>query len=391
MEVRIMQVCEVTDYNVWLGSRIKEIMEDKKITVRGLAKEIDIGRMTLERILDGRYATADELEKIAKGLGCTVDRIKMKDTRLLTNELDELLRSKRNPWRAHHLAEFLLNIAVGRTEQTDAYLKLGHTLYNLRRYEEAFEAWRTALRLVQNTDDRIRINRACNNLLTAYIKQGRYAAMESLLNEVEDLFRDDVEMMGRYHHFWAILASNLGQHALVQKHYLKSYQFYKQTRKDHLIGHLYHDQAHYEYMEGNYAEAKRLLERAKELIPRDSEYMHVSINQAIARTLIMMGEKEEALEIIEKQLALIRSSEFEMSELEGKFWLMKAYIKDDVTSAEKIMELKVISRELKLNAVDFLTESYMRRGDLHSAQKYYQFLKENLPEKIPNFRKGYWF
>ncbi|TCP59498.1 Cro/C1-type helix-turn-helix DNA-binding protein [Tumebacillus sp. BK434] len=67
------------DYNVWLGRRIREIMAEKKVKARGFAKAIDLGRMTLERNLDGRYATAEELEKISGGLGITVERLKRTD------------------------------------------------------------------------------------------------------------------------------------------------------------------------------------------------------------------------------------------------------------------------------------------------------------------------
>jgi tetratricopeptide (TPR) repeat protein len=386
-----MQPCETVDYNVWLGNRIKEILEAKKVTVRGLAKEIGIGRMTLERILDGRYATAEELEKIAKGLGVTVERIKQKDTQPLERELEHLLMSGKNPWRARRIAETMVGLAIGRTELTDAYNLLGLALYDLRDFKEAHEAWQRSLELALKLDDLNRIRRACNNLMASYHKQGQHEKLTPLLEEVEEVFQFDAEQLGRIYHYRAIIAYRKGENLLARKYFKKSYEHYQGVHDNLLIGRLQHDMAHQEHQEGNFQEAKQLLLKARKNLQQDSIYWQATVDTSLARTLICLGEREEALAIIDRRLQDLQDPDLELSEIKGKLLLMRAYISGDPTFAESVFSLRMVSKELKCNAADFLTEHYLRHHDYPSAQKYFYLFKENLPTKIIGFKKGDWF
>lgn len=390
-EVRTMQPRETGDYNVWLGNRIKEILEAKKITVRGLAKEIGIGRMTLERILDGRYATAEELEKIAGGLGVTVERIKQKDTLPLEQELNALLTSGKNPWRARRLAETLVALAIGRTELTDAYNLLGRALYHLRILSEAHEAWQRSLEMALKLDDYSRIRRACNNLMASYHKQGQHERLVPLLSEVEEVFRYDAEQLGRICHYRAIIAYRKGDTLQAREYFKMSHEHYKGVEDKLLIGKLQHDLAHLEHQDGNFQEAKDLLLIARTNLQNGSIYWQASVDAVLSRSLICLGETDEALSTIDRRLAGLQQPDLELAEIKAKLLLMRAHISGDPAYAEAIFDLSMTSQEVRCTAADFLTEYYLQAEDYSSAQKYFRVLKENLPCKISGYRKGDWF
>lgn len=386
-----MQPQQTEDYNVWLGNRIKEILDSKKTTVRGFAKEIELGRMTLERILDGRYATAEELEKIARGLGVTVERIKQKDTQHLEQELHALLTSGKNPWRARRLAETLVALAIGRTELTDAYNLLGRALYHQRILNESHEAWQRSLELALKLDDNSRIRRACNNLMASYHKQGQHELLAPLLEEVEKVFRSDAEQLGRICHYRAIIFYRKGDHLQARKYFKLSHEHYQGVQDKLLIGKLQHDLAHLEHQDGNFQEAKRLLLIARKNLQNASAYWQASLDTVLSRSLICLGESEEALATIDHRLADLQDPDLEMVEIKAKLLLMRAHISGDPAYAEAIFDLRLTSQEVRCNAADFLTETYLQAEDYPSAKKYFRLLKENLPSKISGFRKGDWF
>lgn len=55
--------------------RVKEIMEENKVTIHALAQKAKLGTATIERARDERYFTSCRvytLEAIAKALGCSI-------------------------------------------------------------------------------------------------------------------------------------------------------------------------------------------------------------------------------------------------------------------------------------------------------------------------------
>lgn len=366
-------------------------MDEKKLTVRGLAKQVGIGRMTLERILDGRYATHDELERIASGLEISVERLKQKDTHQKAMELDELLQSRRNTWRALQLAQELTEVAIGRSERIDTFGRLGRALSDLNRCEEAHEVFQQVYEWAVKSDDVERVMIASNNFGRSCYKRKEFDSLRKMLDEVESRASGYLEYVGRINHFRGMCAYADGDLMNARVYYLKSYDVYIKIGDLPLIGRMQVNLANLEFHAERYLASKKLFEQARVNLLHDDQEVRAVADKYLARTLLVLGETDRALELIEEQLELYRTHDWNKPELLAGFLMMKAEAKADVVSAENILTIKSVSREMKCSAADFLTTLYMKRGDSELAYKYFLLMKEFLPDKFINYKRSVWF
>ena len=99
-------------HSIPIQRRLREIMKEKggAYTISALSSRIGINRETLRKMLNGeREIYSFELDKFAKELHMSIDRILQEDVKKLVAELDSLLEYNSDLNRAKDLAEHFLD------------------------------------------------------------------------------------------------------------------------------------------------------------------------------------------------------------------------------------------------------------------------------------------
>ncbi|ARU63126.1 hypothetical protein CBW65_20685 [Tumebacillus avium] len=383
------------DYNVWLGKRIREIMAEKKVKVRGFAKEIDLGRMTLERILDGRYATAEELEKIAGGLGIAVERLKRTDVADLEKEYADQLDNNQLGQRGVQIAEQLAEAAIGRTEKRDALTKLGTAHYLLRNLDLAQDLWERAYLLIKDTADHDLLFRTINNLLVIYLERHNYMALQALLDEVEPIFgEEELYPHGVIAHCRGQIASLARDYTLTRTHFLKSLDSYRQIGHDAGVGRVLNNLGSDEYLQGNYEAAISYLEEAREYWLKDSLHLRAVGLKQLAQAYLKAGRRAEALGIADELLPAVSKLDAEQPGVWGvrvlDLMMIRAEVNGDIRPVVTYLG-NADAPELRCMIADRLTDFYLQKGDSQQALVYYRIVKASLPAESNDFKRERWF
>lgn len=139
------------DYNIWFGRRLKEIMDERGITAKALEEMSDVGRMTIARIIKGRYATAEEVQAFAEAFGVCVERLKQKDLDL--ESIEERMDKYVEAAEVIEQLQNLLPKTLGKTESGQVWAFLGRAYYCLAEHQKATSAWKQSFNLLCDHSD----------------------------------------------------------------------------------------------------------------------------------------------------------------------------------------------------------------------------------------------
>jgi tetratricopeptide (TPR) repeat protein len=329
------QSVEVVDVkSVEIGRRIKEILEEKKqgkgnaFSIRAFAKRIGMGKDMLGDITKGlRPVRPSELEKIAKGLRMSVERLKREDTKQLEEELFSLVQKRTNFKRALELALELLPNAIGITERYEILNNLGAVYYFSKRYKDAHEIWLQALSCAKQINKQYSeidpLSKVTSNLIITFTHQKDFTGLTRFLNTVEMNFEQfDYEYAGTLSYSLAIANYHTGDtEQYLQKMY-QSLDYFRMSGNRRAIGRAEHSVADAEYNLRNYSKAKEMFEMAIQTLSEYSDLIFISIKD-YAKTLLKLNHIDESIEVIEK--AIVELKTLQNHQMLAKFFLLHAY------------------------------------------------------------------
>lgn len=364
-----------------LGRRIGEILEEKNISPYAFSQKIGMGKDTLYSCIRGeRYIKPSELETMAKVLKLTIERVKREDSKKRENELQHLIDTKAANGKAVNLALDLLQNAIGWTEKFAILNRLGAAYYYQKQYKKSRDTWLEALSYAQRIAARYQesepLFKVTSNLISAYNASKNYAGLINLLDELEpELFESDPEYAGTLCLSFAIAAYNVGNLEIVRAKLEQSLSYYQKTGRSILIGKGIHNIAYHEYLIGNNFSANEYFKQAIAVLEQDAEARLVSVKDYI-KVLIKLNEKKEAISLAVSALEEIRA--LNLVQLEGKFLMLLAVLKNDTQYAEAVLELEQAGVEQKRLALKFLMDYCSRVDDSVGLMKYYKIAGEYL-------------
>jgi tetratricopeptide (TPR) repeat protein len=226
-----------------LGQRIGEIMEEKgaAFSIRAFSQRLGVSKDTLARIIQGeRPVTPSELERIAKGLNVTIERIKQIDTAKKNQELSHLLKTKYDPKKALVLAKECMDVAVGMTERCEAGNRLARAYFALGKYEQSHKIWLEAFELSQKIYQKYgttdRLFNILSNLMISYTIRKEYSRLAEILQEIEPVFQDQPNKLGAIYYSKAMIAEQLGSKDQAKLNFYQSLSHFQTTGEPNDIG-----------------------------------------------------------------------------------------------------------------------------------------------------------
>jgi tetratricopeptide (TPR) repeat protein len=252
-----------------LSRRISEIMEEKgkRYTQEFVANGIGLSRDTLRAVLRGnRPIYGTELRALSSLFHMSVDRLTMKDTRSLADELKELLSNLQDKQRALQIAQTLASVAVGITERYETQNNLGRAYFLLERYPEAHEAWlesyKYAQLIAQKYDDSEPLFHVVTNLSLSFTQRKEYSNLAKILDEAETVFRSSPKHAGVICYSKAMIAEHLGDVKGAREYFYKSLEYNRLLGEPLRIGRSELNVAHFEYKQSNYSTSRCYIESA---------------------------------------------------------------------------------------------------------------------------------
>jgi tetratricopeptide (TPR) repeat protein len=363
-----------------IGRRIGEIMEEKgaAFSIRGFSQRIGLSKDMLARMLSGdRHVTPSELEQIAKGLSVSISRLKQEDTRKEREELLFLIRNNTNIMQAVRLAKKLVPLALGVTEKCRAYDQLGSALYMAREYDEAHEAWLEAYSYAEKIHERYTDKDTLFNVLThlilSYTHRKEYTYLSGILKNIEPILGSDPSRAAVIYYSLAKIVEEIGDYDGAKEKYYQSLRFYKLTNHLTNIGIAKHFTAAFEYRMGNYETAIQMFQDAlKDLV--NYQYGQLLCQKEYVKTLLKVGEEQQAKTIVIEALDRINSNAEQYAELRAQYSILMARITNDPKYAENVLNGNV-DHKIKSIAAQFLINYYDENDDSELVMKYYRVIK----------------
>lgn len=383
--------------NIPLHKRLAEIMQDKgkHYSLRAVASRIGINREDFRKMIGGvKEIHMTDLERIANDLGISLDRIMQADIKYDVAQLDWCLNGLTHLGKAKELAHHVCNVAVGATEKCVALNNLGRVYYELRQYTQAHKYWVDAysysLVCNESIGDRLLLNKVLSNLMLSYTQLKDYGNARCVLEEVEELFREDPKIMAQHSYSLAMIAYDLGDYIECKERLEKSLELFEETKLKKEIGKALHNVGFIQYVLGNLLESKQLFERAIELLLSYPVARLWAVKDYV-KVLIKLGDIDDAVIKIEtslKEFACHQNIE-KAYDLRAKLMLMLADIKEDESLAQTILEWEISNKIRKL-VYDFLIRFYANKGDSESVMKYIRCVGEMTKTSSPFFdEEGY--
>lgn len=361
--------------NIPLGRRIREIMKDKGMafTLTAMSNRLGVNRETLRKMLSGeREIYSFELDKLVKELSLSVERIMQEDITGLVSEMDLLLENLSDIHRAKELAEHFLSIAIGVTEKCEAHIYMGRVFFEFQQYELSHRHRALAFEMASTVNDTYGDNRQLNvtirNLLTTFTVRKDYANAAVMLEKAKEIVDKDPRILGEIHYTLAMIAYDAGRLQESKDHLIQSYEYYRLTDDERDIGIALHNVAFIEYKLSNMEAAKEMFEQAVEMLQPYGELSFYSLKD-YAKTLFKLGEREEAVHVLEDGLEKVAVMTSEG--LKVKFLLLNAIYKGEMEFAVQVLSQDCVEERYKLIACKILMDYYRRQGDSESLMKYY--------------------
>lgn len=361
-----------------LTRRIAEIMQEKgdAFSIRAFSSRIGISREYLRLTLLGeRPLTPSMLEKIANGLGMSVERIRQMDTIEIEKELLAILEGKKRTkimvLRARSLANELVNVAVGASERGFSLHYLGRVMYMQEQYDEAHQTWLLAWGYAKNLEteyaDPTLLHLVSANLMLTYSIRKDYSNIEELLNIVEKAFHNDPDKLGKSYYTRMIVENSRGNYEASKKHAYRSLEHFEQTHNNRQIGHALINVSYCEYLLGNYKTSARALLSAIKIVEHHEDILIIAVKE-YAKTLLKLREHETAARIIEQYDSLAR----EYPEYWAKMQIMYTVVKNDPAYAEHVSNDADMPLHIRYFACKCLFEYFASQGDTKNAISYYK-------------------
>lgn len=357
------------DYNLWFGKRLKEVMDHFDFTAKSLGEQSGVGRMTISRIIQGRYATAEEVQKIADTMGITVDRLKQKDMDLTNTEQFE-----RNPESMYQLneAQKALSIALGKTEVAFAYRWLGYVHLQLYQFSQALEAYYHALELLKDTDNHEWLLSVYDGLMMTYSLTKDYASVNRVYLEVKEVFLSSSNeiQLARFLH---LKAANLAEHDKRYDEALGTFQKALEIYQD--LGNVVDSRRTLMNMGEvcfrlyRFEEAFRLMKQALHDYPNAEPLQYIALThyKDYIKVCLCLGDVAAAKEMLEQRLDMALNCEY--SDIQCHYLLLQEMIYHDGSGAKKVLERKDAEEHLAIFAGMLLCFSHYIKGE-HDDSRY---------------------
>ncbi|MBL0387280.1 helix-turn-helix transcriptional regulator [Tumebacillus sp. ITR2] len=368
-----------TDLNrIPLVRRILELMNEKgdAFTIRGFASRLGISREYLRLMTTGeRPISPAMLERIAHGLGVTVERLKQKDTVKQEQDLQVLLNGKRRTKttlaRANKLATELMGVAFGATERAYSLNNLGRVQYLQMNYEEAHRTWLRALDYAKTlqTDygDSHLLHLVTANLMITHIIRKEYTGIEDMLSLVEGVFADHPEALGLAQSARMKMQEERGNLDLAKAHAYRALEFFQKTDNEKQIGTALINVAYIEYLLGNYDKSSEVLRSAIDGI-REYDDILIHVVKDYVKALMKKRDYQKVVEIVKEYETLAK----DFPDFSGRLKIMYSVAADEPSIAESVANNKDMSYQVRHWACKCLMEYYYLKGDADSAIRYYE-------------------
>lgn len=361
-----------------LHRRIAEIMQEKgdSFSIRAFSSRLGMSRETLRLIVTGeRPVTPSELERIAAGLGLSVERLKKMDTLYNEQEIDLVLhatkRTKVMLMRALDFAEELVEVSKGYTERCTNLIRLGKIQFYLRQFHEAHRSLQNALEYAQkihehDANDSL-LHQVTSFLMVSHTVRKEYSNVESMLRLVEEVFSNDPEKMGYVHYTrmkWNEHQGNIGQ---AKDNAYTALDWFKQTGDEEQIGKAIINVAHFEYLAGNFKEAALRLTSAMHVL-KDYELTLLIAVKEYAKTLLRLGQRQSAVQIIDEYDEIAD----DFPEMRAKIQILLTHAKDDPTYAQWVSDDPSVDSAVRILACKNLMKYFSLKDDAVSVMHYYK-------------------
>lgn len=361
-----------------LGRRIEEIKKEKGgyYSTAAMSRRIGFSEQTFRDMLKARREIYTfELEKIAKDLKLTAERILQEDSYKQHMGLDSLLngneRTKNMLQQALVVSSELVEKAVGSTERGFALHNLARVMYLKRQYDDAHTTWLKALeyakKIHQEFDDKRLLKVVSANLMLTYAIRKEYSNIGDFLCAVEEMFAEDHDKLGLAQHTRMLVQMERGDYESARKHSYLALEHFEQTENDKQIGHALINVAHFEYRLGNYSASSRSLSDAIKKVVQYEDILVVVVKEYV-KSLVKIQEYDTALKVVEKYESVSR----EYPDYWGKLQIMKTLLTDDPSFADRISNDSELSLNVRSLACKCLMDFYTKRDDAENALKYYK-------------------
>ncbi|PWK15765.1 helix-turn-helix domain-containing protein [Tumebacillus permanentifrigoris] len=361
--------------------RIIELLEEQEdnLSKRSIASMIGVNRETVRLLFkEKRPVTLDVLEKIAKGLSITVDRIRQLDSIKREKELNKVLTGNKRTrvmlMRALDLATELVELSLGVTERGYALNNLGRVLYVQGEYNKAHDIWLSALDFAKSIqrehNDSQLLHIVTANLMLTYTIRKEYSNIESIFHIVEQAFPDHPKAMGQCFYTKMKMEEERGNLELAREYSYNSLEHFSKTDDDKQIGKAFFNVAYYEFLLGSFKKSLNLLSTSIEYL-RDFDDLLIRCVKDYVKCLMKLRDHETAIRVVEEYSELAR----EYPEYRAKLRIMYAVAKDDPSIADYVMKDTSLSVNTRYIASKCLLEYHYSKGDSDSAMRYYEMVR----------------
>lgn len=363
-----------------LSRRIGEILDERKLTLRGFGRYVGMNKDIIWRIANGeRYAKPSEVAQIAKSLKLPVDRLKMEDNKATRTEFQTLVRRKMNLLRAIDLGKDLFSHAIGYSERFEILHDLGAAYYFRYEQEKAREAWEESVfyaeKIYELFGETEKLFVGAFNLFFVHYERKEFLALERLLEQIEPaIYRSTPRRAGSMFLLNALFALEKGNLELFKMKVYESSDCYERTGEQRLIEMARNNVAFAELLCGNVFKSLSLFEDIL-ANPHSFEELHLIRLKGYAQALLKAKKTSNAIQVIEDALTRLKSGDFQ--NIRAIFLLLHAQAAQVGESAQLVLAMEEIDSHLHLLACRFLIEYFKQRGSEGKQLEYY-YLAEKL-------------
>ncbi|KEO84719.1 helix-turn-helix domain-containing protein [Tumebacillus flagellatus] len=361
-----------------LPRRILELMQERgdAFTIRGFSQRLGISREYLRIMLAGdRPISPAMTERIAQGLGITVERLKQTDTQHLVQELTTVLgaskRTKPMLLRARDMAEKLVKTALGATERALHLNNLGRVQFFQQEYDEAHGTWLQGLEyaklLYEQYEEKDLLHLITANLMLTYTIRKEFSHVEEILRLVEQAMPENSIALGLASSTRMNMCLELKKYRQAKEHAISSLEHYRRTNDDSRIAKAMINIAHCDYLLGDYENSAISLSSAIEHA-KNYDYTLVFAVKEYVKVLIKQKNYEKAAQSIEKYESIAK----DYPDIHGRLLILYTRIKNDPSFSIRISDDSTRSLQVRYFACKCLFDFYSKKGDAETALMYYE-------------------
>jgi tetratricopeptide (TPR) repeat protein len=378
--------------NIPLGRRIMEIMKEKGgyYSITAMAKRLGLSRETYRLMLNGtRDIYIFELEKIARDLKVSSERILQQDVHELVDELLTRLRMRDRSDNTLVLAEKFVRLAIGISERGYALNLLGIAFFERKEFERAHEIWIDAYHLAdevrKSSGDTDLCYQVMRNLMLSYVEKKDFGNAIEMSDQVEKIFDGQPIVLSEMLYTRAKLKESMGDFIGAAQLADKCLENCQASMNKIMIGRALINSAHYQYLLRNYASARERLECADSYLENDVQTKIIA-QKELMKVLIKLGQCEEAETRIRR---LLDSDEIQpFSDVDGKLRVLLSRANQDIQHAEYVANEERYSKKVRYLACKLLINHYRVNGDAFMFMRYHLLAEECMPSSSDVLDEG---